>query len=308
VRQTLIFALVLAPNIIFTYAATGRPLANTFYAKTRGWNLAASLRFFVTGNAVLWADPPATATLSQMRAWPPRLTGLALMLIYGGIKALAVVALFVWGIRKAPDKRAILPALAWLAGDFLLYTLAFTRSNRHYFVPMLPSIALLCGGGLIGAAAWLRKGRSLWPAVTTILLFLSIGTVDWADEYAWNVKNINDQQVAIGRWVNENLPADAVLAINDVGAIKYFSQRRIVDVTGLLTPELIPYTRAGRKMDYLRAVSPDYLIVYDSWFLEARQWPGFQPVREFRLDQNTIAGADTVRVYKVTSFPPATAG
>jgi hypothetical protein len=217
---------------------------------------------------------------------------------------LVIVTLFVAGIRRAPDKSALLPALAWLVADFLLYTILFTRANRHYFVPMLPSIALLCGGGMAALVEGLQRTRSQVLVVVGMLCFFLIGTVSWADEYAWNVKNINDQQVAIGRWVDQNVPANAVLAINDVGAIKYFSQRKIVDVTGLLTPTLIPYARAGRKMDFLKSAAPDYLIVYDSWFPEARQWSGFEWVRDFQLDRNTIAGGDTVRVYRVRSFPP----
>lgn len=303
-KQMAVFLVVLSPNVIFSYAVTGQPVANTFYAKTRGLDLAASLRFFVLGGSMVWLDPPATATLSEILAWPPQSAALAARLGYSALKGLLVVTLFIWGIKRAPDKRGILPALAWLIGDFLLYTILFTRSNRHYFVPMLPSIALLCGGGLIAAAEWIRGERKLWPAAAILLAFLSIGTVDWATEYAWNVKNINDQQVTIGRWVDENLPADAVLAINDVGAIRYFSQRRIIDVTGLLTPDLIPYARTGRKLDYLKTASPDYLIVYDAWFPEARKWEGFQWVRDFQIDHNTIAGGDTVRVYKVLSFPP----
>jgi arabinofuranosyltransferase len=306
VVQTLVWLVVLSPNVLFSYSVTGQPIANTFYAKTRGLDLAASLRFLAMGSSMVWFDPPATATLADMLTWPPRSADMALRLGYTGARGALVMILFVWGIRRAPDRRVALPALAWLIGDFLLYTILFTRSNRHYFVPMLPPIALLCGGGLVGMAEWLRGARRLWPALTLIFLFLSVGTIDWAVEYAWNVKNINEQQVAIGRWVDETLPADVVLAINDVGAIKYFSQRQIIDVTGLLTPELIPYIRSGRKLEYLSEAAPDYLIVYDTWFIEASKWEGFEWVRDFQLDRNTIAGGDTVRVYRVVSFPPST--
>lgn len=304
VKQTLVFSLALLPNVLFSYSVTGQPVANTFYAKTRGLDLAASLRFFVLGNSMLWLDPPAAATLGEILVWPPASGGMLARLAYAGVRGVLVIFLFVRGIRHAPDRRITLPALAWLAGDFLLYTVLFTRSNRHYFVPMLPPIALLCGGGLVSAAGRFRGRRKLGAVITMAVLFLSIGTLDWSTEYAWNVKNINDQQVAIGQWVEDNLPEDAILAINDVGAIKYFSQREIIDVTGLLTPDVIPYTRAGRKLDFLRQAAPDYLIVYDSWFPEARQWEGFQWVRDFQLDHNTIAGGDIVRVYRVNSFPP----
>lgn len=306
ILQGLIFLLVLSPNLLFNFLTTGKPLPNTFYAKTRGWDPVASLRFLGIGLSMVWLDPPATATMGEILRWPPLSPAMAIQTAYSLLKGLLLFALFLLGLVRLPKKRRALPALAWLVGDFLLYAVLFTRANRHYFVPMLPPIALMAGGGMVAIIeqAARRRWRPAWAA-GLIALFLLAGTVDWAREYAWNVKNINDQQVAIGKWAAHNLPPDAVLAINDVGAIKYFSQRRIIDVTGLLTPDLIPYIQAGRKMDYLRAASPDYLIVYDSWFPEARAWEGFKWVRDFVLEKNTIAGGDVVRVYQVLSFPPA---
>lgn len=307
--QSLVFLLVLSPDLLFNYLATGRLLPNTFYAKTRGWNPLASLRFLGLGLGMVWLDPPPAARLSEILRWPPQSVSLGLETGYSLLKGVFLLGCFIWGIRRLPAKERALPALAWLIGDFSLYALFFTRTNRHYFVPMLPPVAVIAGGGLAALADALRLPKRHWQMMMlTTAIFLGIGAVDWAREYAWNVRDINDQQAAIGKWVAENLPADAVLAINDVGAIKYFSQRRIVDVTGLLTPELVLYIRAGRKMDYLREVAPDYLIVYEEWFPEARAWEGFEWVRDFRLQRTTIAGGSRVSVYRVRSFPPAANG
>ena len=42
-----------------------------------------------------------------------------------------------------------------------------------------------------------------------------------ATRYAWAVQNIDAMQVQLGRWVAANMPPDARLALNDIGAIAY---------------------------------------------------------------------------------------
>jgi hypothetical protein len=66
-----------------------------------------------------------------------------------------------------------------------------------------------------------------------------------ADAYAWGVQNINAMQVTLGRWVAARRPPDTLIALNDVGALAYFGQRRVIDLVGLATPEILPYRRQG---------------------------------------------------------------
>ncbi|MGV8018322.1 MAG: hypothetical protein AB2L26_09125 [Ignavibacteria bacterium] len=40
-------------------------------------------------------------------------------------------------------------------------------------------------------------------------------------------------------WIKENTKPEDIIATHDVGAIGYYSDRKIVDVAGLITPELI---------------------------------------------------------------------
>jgi hypothetical protein len=44
-----------------------------------------------------------------------------------------------------------------------------------------------------------------------------------------------------GRWLHENTPERSVIATPDIGALGYFSRRRIVDLAGLVTPQMVPY-------------------------------------------------------------------
>jgi len=71
----------------------------------------------------------------------------------------------------------------------------------------------------------------------------------------------------MGEWLKANTPEDAVIAAHDIGALGYASERRILDLAGLVSPEIL---ELGRKMGFeamvasgvwLTAEVPDF--VYD---------------------------------------------
>ncbi len=69
----------------------------------------------------------------------------------------------------------------------------------------------------------------------------------------------------MGTWLERNSPSDAVVAAPDIGAIGYYSDRRVLDLGGLVTPEInemrqrIDVERIIEEGLYLR-FEPDYLM------------------------------------------------
>jgi hypothetical protein len=124
-----------------------------------------------------------------------------------------------------------------------------------------------------------------------------------ASLYAWNVDNINQMQVALGRWAVEHTPSDAVLALNDIGAITYISERPVVDLAGLVTPEIIPLLRVpdrdARLLDFMAAQDVEVVMIFPNWFpgLAARN-DVLEPVHEVTLERNTICGSEAMVVYR----------
>ena len=72
-----------------------------------------------------------------------------------------------------------------------------------------------------------------------------------------------------------NTPPTARIAVNDIGAIAYFSRREVIDLMGLVTPEIIPYPPGGRvgRDAIPRGDCPDYVIIFPAWFPTSRRWP-----------------------------------
>jgi hypothetical protein len=117
------------------------------------------------------------------------------------------------------------------------------------------------------------------------------------------VDNINQMHVALGHWVVENTPPDAVLALNDIGAITYLSERQVVDLAGLVTPEVVPLLRApdraSQLADFMAERGVQYVIIFPNWFpdLAARR-DLLEPVHQVTLEHNTICGGETMVVYR----------
>jgi len=92
------------------------------------------------------------------------------------------------------------------------------------------------------------------------------------------------------------------LALNDVGAIAYISRRPVLDLMGLVTPEIIPYRRQGEEgiVRFVAEKCPDYVIVFPTWFpdLTARRYL-LEPIHRVRLERNEVAGADEMVVYRL---------
>lgn len=121
------------------------------------------------------------------------------------------------------------------------------------------------------------------------------------DEFAWNCDNIEKAQVAIGKWVNENVPQDQAVCVNDAGAIRYFGRRRTIDLEGLNAHDLAfdraTLVRVRSSVDELRkfmkARGATYLIIFPSWFSQLFASPEieirFDLVRNFTVERYTVS-------------------
>jgi hypothetical protein len=119
-------------------------------------------------------------------------------------------------------------------------------------------------------------------------------------------------QVEIGKWVARQAGPDAVIATNDIGAIAFFGQRRIIDTVGLATPEIIPVihrppadpsawlgTNQRALLGFLRERRPEYLIIFPRWYpWLATQTKVLHEVKRVYLADNTTCGGPLMVVYR----------
>jgi hypothetical protein len=78
---------------------------------------------------------------------------------------------------------------------------------------------------------------------------------------------INTEMVATARWIAAHTPPGALIAAHDIGAVGYFGERRLIDLAGLVTPEVIPFLRdEARLAEYLDARQADFLMSFPGWY------------------------------------------
>ncbi|MFZ5981899.1 MAG: hypothetical protein ACOYVF_14860 [Candidatus Zixiibacteriota bacterium] len=65
----------------------------------------------------------------------------------------------------------------------------------------------------------------------------------------------------VGYYLYVHADQNDLVAAEDIGYIGYFSQRKILDRDGLVSPEAVPYNRDGRYRDLILDKKPDWVVL-----------------------------------------------
>lgn len=302
--HVLLYLAILAPFAYFNYQYGSGVLPNTFYAKVGSYGLTGALA------EGAWLRVAAALTLYPLEQ--------SVELVRFAAENNLFLAVFVplglvHIIKKSEGSWLVVLVLLVfpIARGILAPFKGPTFQHGRYAAFLTPLLAVL---GVLGArAAWELVAREvggygrLWAL--RVLAALSLGSAlvagaDYARIYGANVADINRMHVEMGRWLRANTPADAVVATNDIGAIAYYSQRRILDIVGLASPQTLAYLEAGVQADegVLRLLTderPDYLVILPNWYPQLAEMRYlFAPLHEIEVGAATIAGGSRLVVYR----------
>jgi arabinofuranosyltransferase len=292
-RRAVVFgaitAAVLAPAVLFSLATVGSPMPATASAKIEG-GLLGWLSGVREAPKITWLLRPA----EFFSAW---VTWLAMTDWLLPVMLLVALVL-VW---RRPTRALAVPALVLVAHPFAMALFAPYRDpafqEGRYSIHLLPVAFLVLAVTLGPRLTRLRVALgAAYLALAVVAMFPA------ATRYGWAVQNINAMQVHLGRWVDEHLPKRGVIALNDIGAIAYVSRREVIDLVGLVSPDIIRYRREGEAgvIRYLVERCPGHVIVFPAWFpqMTARR-DLLEPIYRVRLEHNTVSGADEMVVYRL---------
>lgn len=241
--------------LLFNLAIGGAPMPNTFYAKQAEY--------------ASWQALPILDRFGQMSL--QLLVGPSLVLIPG------IIGWLVKSVRK--KMWGSLAALIWTAGYLVLYISRLpVYQHGRYIMPAMPifflfgllAFAEFDAGKMFARYHWI--GQVVWRGSIVMLAvaFVFLG----AQSYANDVALIESEMVVTAKWAATNLPSDALIAAHDIGALGYFDNHKLIDLAGLVSPEVIPFIRdEPRLAEHLDQQGADYLIAF----------PGFYPL----LTKNT---------------------
>lgn len=260
---------------------------------------AAGLAAAIFGGITLPADGRGLYAYESEAAFLYVAPGAAALFLIGVLPALARE----WRERR-PGPAAL--ALAWIA-VLLVATCALEEPDAHfsrYQMPVVPvflvyvavGVARLgralaeSGGGLARLAAGIRGWLLLWGAASVLF---------FAGAFGHNCRDIDAMQIRFGESLRETLGEQNVVAINDAGAIAYFSGRRTLDLVGLTTPGFAGLWPQGtgalwEKLESLPpADRPTWFCYFPNWF-ELDQLGILQRRGSVRLLEPSIVDAEKV--------------
>lgn len=305
-RGCLTAVVLIAPIALLNLGFSGSVLPTTFAAKSGGVSrLLPDLRYVYGVMNIFMRPQPYMMLLSL-----------------GGVLVLAERL----GTRR---DRGLLPGL-WMVALPLAYstlgspwTSLLAGNFGRYFYPLFPFVALL------GTLCLARAATALGPrvkaggvgvplrAVALLLLLWPTATaaVTGAGRYLQSVGNIHDGDVRMAEWLRPRLDPDALIAVNDVGALKFLLPNRVVDLAGIIHPRVTRYIEearaAGRDwregvLRILRETEPDYLVIFPGWYPGLEELdPGFERLFELEVRANIALGGNSIVVYKTpwTRYP-----
>ncbi|MCI0520878.1 MAG: hypothetical protein L0Z70_11575 [Chloroflexi bacterium] len=195
-----------------------------------------------------------------------------LPLIGAGALLLPGLLIYVYTSLRRREWKALLGP-AWCLGWIALYALRLPVSYQHgrYLIPMMPVFFLY---GLLGAASWAETDSPrLWRRVLSkawalaVLLTAAGFWVLGGRAYAKDVAFIETEMTATAQWVAANLPEEALIAAHDIGALGFYARRDLIDLAGLVSPEVIPFIRdEGQLADFLDGRGAEYLVTFPGWY------------------------------------------
>ncbi|HEY3476292.1 MAG TPA: hypothetical protein VGK56_16885 [Anaerolineales bacterium] len=277
ILKTLIgFGSLILPYVLFNLALSGNPMPNTFYAKQ------AEYQSYWMSKSIL------DRVLDYLG---PILASPFVVLIPAAVGWLAKrIRAHDWGT---------LASLLWVTGYIAVYFISLPAyQHGRYIIPAFPIVYLW---GIAGFLEFVYSARSnrrivfIWQALTVALclVFAWIGARQNAADVLW----VESEIVATAKWVDQNIPADARLAVHDIGALGYHVDNPIVDLAGLINPDVIPFIRDEAQLaQYLNSKSVDYLITFPSFYPELTAQREVVP--RSGLEETPQHSGETMHIYQ----------
>lgn len=171
------------------------------------------------------------------------------------------------------------------------------RHHGRYFFPAMPILIVLGIGVLSGMLKRQNMMKFRICVQIGLCCFALVGAGIWVRNYQDCIANINDQHVAASEWIEKNAKDGDVIAAQDVGAIGYFTEKNVIDLVGLVSPDMYTVQNDQKEVwKKARAQGANLFFIYTrlnpSFYEYAKD--SLELVEEWRVSPPLIASADTI--------------
>ncbi len=269
------FGSLFFPYLLFNLALSDNPMPNTFYAKQAEFEY--------------W---PFQLLTDRIRDY--------LLPILASPFIVLIPAALIWLVKSIRARNwGVLASLIWFFGYIGIY---FARlpayQHGRYIIPALPVMYLWGILGLLELVSSPKLNRFIVIAWQMIVVILTIAfEFVGARQNAYDVFWIESEMVTTAKWIEQNIPSDARLAVHDIGALGYYVENPIVDMAGLISPEVVPFIRNQEQLaEYLDSKSVDYLVSFPSLYPKLTSQK--ESLFEAGLEFNALHFDENMQVYR----------
>lgn len=227
------FLLVVLPFSVINYAITDRILPSTASAKIAEQ---APLRDAFIGERYISMLVPTMAGAQLL--WLPFI-GVGVWLVWRSFS----------NFKRSHAWLLMLP-LVWAFAHLTLFVLRLPAPYQHgrYVMPILPPLLIFGYGGMywvvdVAKEQMLSRVFSRVLALSAIIALPGFVYIGGTLGYGTDVRIINTEMVKTAKWLADNedvVPPNDLLAVHDIGAVGYYAPREILDLAGLVSPEVVP--------------------------------------------------------------------
>jgi hypothetical protein len=317
-RDTALMVAIIAPWFLFSWIYYSSLIPNSIPAKMNAYNVhmhSMSRPFWYTVSRFSPLRKGAMATLAAIRSGS-RATVFTLMYL----------PLFLWGaVDTVRHRRPMGLVLLFFLAQWAFLVLPRTLIFPWYVPPLLLPYDVIGGVGMAALLRW-HATTPTRPALRRAFCAVTVGGLalhagHWLVTSAprrWAIQSYEESvRQPIGLWLKQHTPPDALISMEPIGYIGYYSQRRILDEVGLVSPGVIPFNRrgAGWFTAVVKRYRPDY-IVERPHFLMANKtlntevpmfaspaerdwfWKNYRRVQEFACSDHNYRGVYTFMILK----------
>ncbi len=225
------------------------------------------------------------------------------------VAALVIGRRSVWTWRPTTQRAQRLLPWVWIVAVPLLYVARGVPVLSRYLLPLLPVLSWLawrageCWSLAAPAGAPVDAAHAPTPRASrrTVVLATALAALVLAQNLAVyrgavlpQVRSfsagLQASLIPMGRWLERHTPPGSMVATPDIGALGYFGRRPILDLGGLVTPQMVPFLlrespeEAVAQFDFAAFARPAYIVDRGPRPDDLRQRSRFAPaLRPLRL-------------------------
>ncbi len=265
IRRLMTLAILPVPMLIwslFCKCTNGHWLPTTFYMKSK--SMALDVNQLGTAWSLLGLHGPLPALIVIL------------------LSSVGAYSLLRWHRHAEILLLTLTAPLVYLVG--VLLSRKFFIEGYYWLRWSDPATILITATAAIGLgiAAVHSKGWKTRSATVLLLLFtlphLANAMLSWRTRLISDCRVINLITIQAGKWMDANLPEDAVIAVNDAGATRYFGKRRTIDLMGLNCADIAFGTMTPNNTGII-----DYLAITPTWFVGKGLYDGMPVCTNFSV-------------------------